>query len=67
MTNITKLYDARCPLCGKINRSLLLDETSGWMECDRCKRALHLCRTEELTAIPGYDPNKEAWLVRHAG
>ena len=29
-------YDAKCPVCGKINRNLYMDETGGWMECDSC-------------------------------
>ena len=33
-----KTYDVRCPACGRINRSVYLEETGGWMECDRCQR-----------------------------
>ena len=28
-----KSYDVRCPYCGKLNRSVYLEETNGWMEC----------------------------------
>ena len=31
-----KTTDVKCPLCGKINHNLYLEETGGWMECDRC-------------------------------
>ena len=24
----------KCPICGTVNRSLDLDETDGWMECE---------------------------------
>ena len=27
-------YDVACPVCGRINRSLYLEETEGWMECE---------------------------------
>jgi len=29
-------YDVACPICGRINRSLYLEETEGWMECECC-------------------------------
>ena len=29
-------YDVACPVCGRINRSLYLEETEGWMECECC-------------------------------
>ena len=28
-------YDVACPICGRINRSLYLEETEGWMECEQ--------------------------------
>ena len=30
-------FDRVCPVCGQINRGLYLDETDGFMECERCK------------------------------
>ena len=60
-----KSYDTRCVYCGNLNRALLLEETGGWMECERCKRSIHLCKGTELTLIPFFDPNREAWLTRH--
>lgn len=29
-------YDVTCPICGTLNKSLFLDETGGWMECEHC-------------------------------
>lgn len=29
-----KQYDVKCPVCGKINHGLFLEETKGWMECE---------------------------------
>ena len=31
-----KQYDVKCPVCGKINHGLFLEETKGWMECELC-------------------------------
>lgn len=31
-----KKTNVKCPLCGTINRNLYLEETDGWMECERC-------------------------------
>lgn len=28
--------DVRCPVCGAVNKSLDLEETDGWMECENC-------------------------------
>ena len=32
-----KQYDITCPICGTVNRGLYLDETDGWMECEKCE------------------------------
>ncbi len=29
-------YDVACPICGRVNRRLYLEETEGWMECESC-------------------------------
>ena len=31
-----KKYNASCPCCGHRNNDLYLDETEGWMECEKC-------------------------------
>ena len=28
--------DVRCPACGTVNKSVDLEETDGWMECESC-------------------------------
>ena len=41
-------YDIKCPKCGHKNRSLYLDETNGYMECEKCKtivQAKQFCRS----------------------
>ncbi len=34
-----KRYDIKCPICGTLNRNLDLEETNGWMECEKCGNA----------------------------
>ena len=29
-------YDVACPVCGRVNHRLYLEETEGWMECEYC-------------------------------
>lgn len=29
-------YDVACPVCGRVNHRLYLEETEGWMECESC-------------------------------
>ena len=31
-----KTYDVSCPCCGHRNKDLYLEETEGWMECEKC-------------------------------
>ena len=28
--------NVECPICGQLNKSLDLEETDGWMECEEC-------------------------------
>lgn len=28
--------DVLCPVCGTVNKSIDLEETDGWMECENC-------------------------------
>ena len=29
-------FNVICPLCGTVNKGLYLEETDGWMECEKC-------------------------------
>jgi transcription elongation factor Elf1 len=31
-------YNIKCPLCGAMNMNVDMDETGGWMVCDKCKQ-----------------------------
>lgn len=47
-------YDVRCPICGRLNRGLYLEETEGRMECDRCRMVseVHPVKADERIMIP---------------
>ena len=42
-----KRYDIKCPICGTVNCNLDLEETNGWMECEKCGNT---------TQTPGFGP-----------
>jgi len=41
-------YDVKCPICGKINHSLYLEETDGWMECECCGHTTQYLRDRRM-------------------
>ena len=45
-------YDVTCPVCGCVNHSLYLEETDGWMECERCKSVTRTVAKDNLVSIP---------------
>ena len=47
-----RTYDVKCPICGKVNRGLYLEETEGWMECDQCRNATKVQLTHEYKLMP---------------
>lgn len=47
-----KLYDARCPYCGKLNVGLFLEETDGWIECNNCVYSACVLMTVSFKRIP---------------
>lgn len=46
--------DVICPICGTVNRSLDLDETDGWMECESCKNVVQVLEYVKTRHIPIY-------------
>ena len=46
--------DVKCPICGTVNRSLDLDETDGWMECEHCHNAVQILAYAKTKRIPVY-------------
>ena len=49
--------DVKCPICGAVNRSLDLEETDGWMECDTCGNAVQILRYMKTKQVPYYQMN----------
>ena len=46
-----KLYDIECPVCGTLNKNIDIEETNGWMECERCSQVtlnFKIAETENL-------------------
>ena len=46
--------DVKCPICGAVNRSLDLDETDGWMDCESCKNVVQVLEYVKTRHIPVY-------------
>ena len=46
--------DVKCPICGAVNRSLDLDETDGWIECESCKNVVQVLEYVKTRHIPVY-------------
>ena len=45
-------YDVACLVCGRINRSLYLEETEGWMECEYCGNSTQDLSFQKMVKIP---------------
>ena len=45
-------YDVACPVCGRINRSLYLEEMEGWMECEYCGNSTQDMSFQKMVKIP---------------
>ena len=47
-----KSYDLRCPVCEAVNRGLYLEETDGWMECEKCGNVTQSMDHRQTVLIP---------------
>ena len=47
-----KSYDLRCPICGAVNSGLYLEETDGWMECEKCGNVTQSMEHRQIVLIP---------------
>ncbi len=54
-----KRYDIKCPICGTLNRDLDLEETEGWMECEKCGTATQAIGILPTFRIPVFHTCKE--------
>lgn len=55
--------DARCPACGTINKSVDLEETDGWMECESCGEVTQQMKYVMTRRVPRYEMNEVKVLV----
>ena len=54
-----KRYDIKCPICGTVNRDLDLEETDGWMECEKCGTAVQTIGVRPMVRIPVFRSYEE--------
>ena len=48
-----KTIDVKCPVCGTVNHNLYLEETEGWMECEKCGEVTQVSKHfEKRVKIP---------------
>ena len=47
-----KTYDVKCPICGHVNHNLFLEETDGWMECEKCRSRARSENFGEMIRLP---------------
>ena len=47
-----RAYDIKCPVCGTVNHSLFLQETDGWLECEKCGTESRVLTLRPLKVIP---------------
>lgn len=49
-----KTYDVKCPICEHVNHNLFLEETDGWMECEKCGQVSRTVSPCKSIRIPVY-------------
>lgn len=57
-------FDAKCPLCGKLNKNLYLKETEGRFICESCKSEVQLLQYLQQHKIPLLTPQQLAVLEK---
>ena len=61
-----KQYDRKCPICGALNRHLLLEDSEGWMECEKCGSTTRDVNFQNEKQIPCYSMQKPTEIRRTA-
>ncbi len=59
-------FDVKCPVCGKVNRGLYLEETDGWMECEACSEVTRIRQADSGRLVPLYTVEKLRPLLTRA-
>jgi hypothetical protein len=57
-------YNVKCPVCGKENKDVYLEETDGWMECERCYTKVKARESSKTVRIPLFTPEQLTRIVR---
>ena len=47
-------YDVTCPHCGHMNIGIYLEDTDGWMECEKCDHLHQFTEFAREVQIPVY-------------
>ena len=55
--------DVKCPICEKLNKSLNLEETDVWMECEGCGNTVQILKYAKTHRIPMYQMSNVKLLV----
>ena len=55
--------DEKCPICGTLNKSLDLEETDGWMECEHCGNTVQILKYVKTRRIPLCQINNSKVLI----
>lgn len=53
-----KKYNVKCPICGTVNKGLYLEETDGWMVCEKCDQSVKVLSFVRGVKIPVYTEKK---------
>lgn len=53
----------KCPICGAVNKSVDLEETDGWMECESCGEVSQQMKYVKTRRVPLYQRNEVQILV----
>ena len=57
------LVDEKCPICGTLNKSLDMEETDGWMECENCGNTVQILKYVKTRRVPRYRMNDTQILL----
>ncbi len=57
------LVDEKCPICGTLNKSLDMEETDGWMECENCGNTVQILKYVQTRRVPRYRMNDTQILL----
>ncbi len=60
-------YNVKCPICETLNRNLDLEDSKGWMECERCKtvsKVFGVRPQDKVVKFPVYTMEQAAVMLK---